>query len=147
MDVYYKDGVGKMITSDGKSTWTDGKEAYLIDNKSNEIQNLDFNSPMLISNEYVGSFVPGYSKDLFGKILLAGNLNTFIKIEKYENIKCYVIHTYENNIEKTIFFAYNNLLPIQANIKIGNIEQKYLYNITFDETTSEDIRKPEVNIK
>ena len=34
MDVYYKDGIGKMITSDGKLTWTDGKEAYLIDNKS-----------------------------------------------------------------------------------------------------------------
>lgn len=142
-EVYYKDGIGKMITETGIYSWTDGKEAYLINDESKEIQSIDFDSPLLISNEYVGSMIPGYSKNILQKLLLAGNMETSVKVQKSNGVKYYVISTNES-FEKTIWFGYNTLLPSQINAKIGEFKTSYGYEITFGKVKNEDIEKPNI---
>ncbi len=141
-EIYYRNGTGKMVMSNGTYTWTDGKVAYLVNEKENTIEELDFTSPLLISNEYVGSLIPGYSKSKFQKFLLAGSLETSIKTKKYKDLKYYVITT-EEEYAKTVWINQNTLLPSQISAKIGDVEKTYGYNIAFGTVTYKDIEKPE----
>ncbi len=141
IEMYYKDGIGKMIINENTYTWTDGQEAYLIDEENKKAQKLSFESSMLVSNEAVGSMIPGYSKNLIERFFLAGNISTSVRIKNYEGIKYYVITTNEEET-KTIWFKYDSLLPSQASIEIGDIKKTYNYNITFEKLRDEDVKKP-----
>lgn len=143
--VYYKDGIGKLINYDGTYTWTDGKEAYLVDDENKKIQTVNWETPTLISNEYVGSMIPGYSKSFIETFILAGDLNTSVKIKDYEKIKYYVITTEEKGITKTIWFLYDTLIPSQITVKIADIAETYYYDITFENVEEKSIQKPNVN--
>ena len=140
-EVYYKNGIGKYITSTGIYTWTDGKDAYLINEESKKAQKADLDSSLFISNEFVGSMVPGYSKTLVQKIFLAGALDTSVKVKDYDGIKYYIITTNENQ-KKTIWFSYNTLVPSQATIEIGDLKKTYNYEITFNKVRDVDVEKP-----
>ena len=141
IEMYYKDGIGKMIVKENTYTWTDGEEAYLIDEENKKAQKLSFESSLLVSNEAVGSMIPGYSKNLIERFFLAGNISTSVRIKNYEGIKYYVITTNEEET-KTIWFKYDSLLPSQASIEIGDIKKTYNYNITFEKLRDEDVKKP-----
>lgn len=144
MEIYYKDGIGKMIMSNDIYSWTDGTEAYLVDEENKKIQTLDMDSSFLISNEYVGSMVPGYSKNIWQKFLLAGKMSTSVKVQKYDTIRYYVITTNENDVKKVIWFKYTDLLPSQAKINVGEYEQTYYYDISFEKVTDEEVKKPNI---
>ena len=94
-EAYYKSGVGKYITSSGLYTWTDGTNAYLVDEDSKKIQTAALETSLFISNEFIGSMIPGYSRSLVQKIFLAGSLNTSVKVKNYDGIKYYIITTNE----------------------------------------------------
>ena len=86
IEMYYKDVIGKMIVKENTYTWTDGEEAYLIDEENKKAQKLSFESSLLVSNEAVGSMIPGYSKNLIERFFLAGNISTSVRIKNYEGI-------------------------------------------------------------
>ena len=138
MEIYYKDGIGKSITTANICTWTNGTEAYMFNEVTKKIQKVNMESPLLISNEFVASVVPGYSKSFVQKLLLASNLNTSVKVKNYDGIKYYVITTKENKV----WFEYDSLLPAQANLEMSTVKKTYTYEINFDVVREDDVKKP-----
>lgn len=145
MEIYYKDGIGKFLTSTGVYTWTDGKEAYVVDDENKEYYNESLESSILISNEAIASMIPGYSKTILQRFFLAGDFKTSVKLKNYDEIKFYVIETNEDKKEKRVWFKEDTLLPSQISVKLGNFEQTYYYNIKFNVVTSEDVKKPNLD--
>lgn len=143
MEIYYKDGIGKLVMSDGSYTWTNGTEAYLVDVENKKIQTIDINNPssLLISNEFLASIVPGYSRGLIQKFFLVGDIKTSIKTKKYDGIKYYMITTNEKE-KKSVWIHYDNLLPSQASVEIGELKKSYNYDIEFNKVKIEDVTKP-----
>lgn len=145
MEIYYKDGIGKFLTSTGVYTWTDGKEAYVVDDENKEYYNESLESSILISNEAIASMIPGYSKTILQRFFLAGDFKTSVKLKNYDEIRFYVIETNEDKKEKRVWFKEDTLLPSQISVKLGNFEQTYYYNIKFNVVTSEDVKKPNLD--
>ena len=142
--VYYKDGIGKLIMPNGIYTWANGTEAYLVDDENKQIQSAEMDSSLLISNEYVGSMLPGYSKSALQKFVLAGDINTSVKLKNYDGIKYYMITANEEPKKTTIWIQKDSLLLSQLNIELGDIQISYYYDITFDKVTNEDVKKPNI---
>ncbi len=147
-EAFYKDGVGKCVTSNGLYSWVDGKNAYLVDETNKKIYTLDINdenSITLVSNDMFSSVIPGYNKNIFQRFLLACDLKTKIKSVKLDGQACYMIITNENNIVKTVWIDKENKNPIKA--ELGNKNEsllKYNYELKFNSTNLEDIKLPNV---
>lgn len=145
MEIFYKNGTGKLVTSDGTYTWTDGKSAYLVNEEKKFAYELSDTDLGLISNEVVASMLPGYSKSKFGKILLAGKLTTKIRSQNIDNQKYYCITTVDDKVQKNIWINKETLLPSEIITKIGENEISYNFEISFDTIKNEQVLKPNLD--
>ncbi len=147
-EAFYRDGIGKCVTSNGLYSWVDGKNAYLVDEENKKIYVLDINDEnaiTLVSNDMFSSVIPGYNKNIFQRFLLACDLKTRIKSDKLEKQECYMITTNENNIIKTVWIDKESKNPIRA--ELGNKNEsllKYNYELKFNSTNLEDIILPNI---
>lgn len=146
IEIFYKDGIGKILTSNGSYTWTDGKEAYLVIEENKTIYKLDEEAPGLISREAVGSMLPGYSKNMFGRCLLAGKITTSIKTENVGNFSYYKIKTMEDNKEKIIWINKETMIPSEIKLKTETQDIYYQYEITFEGVKNIDVEKPNLEL-
>lgn len=142
MEIFYKNGVGKLITSNGTYTWTNNEESYLIDEENKTYYKLTTDDLGLISNEAVASMLPGYSKDIIGRMILAGKLTTSVKTEKIVGLKYYKIKINDGKQEKIVWVNKNTLLPSEVSVKIGEEEITYNYEIKFEGVKNEQVSKP-----
>lgn len=142
LEIYYKNGIGKLVTSNGFYTWTDGTEAYLINEESKEYYKMTLDDLGLISDEAVASMIPGYSETKVGRMLLAGKITTSVKTEKVNGFKYYKIKTEDENQQKVIWLNKDTLLPSEVRLKVGNEEFVYNYEIKFENIKSEEVAKP-----
>ena len=54
--VYYKDGIGKNIASNGVYTWVDEKDAYMVDEANNKLYVLDIEGENADGKALVGDY-------------------------------------------------------------------------------------------
>ncbi len=144
---FYKNGVGKMIAENGVYTWTDGKNAYMVDEENKTIYSLSFdNSIGLVSNEMFASLIPGYGKNLFERFCLSANLKNSIKTDTIDDKKCYKIKISEKNYTKTYWIEKNSNKTLKAKLEFndGNYYE-YDYKLQFGVTKTKDIELPDIS--
>lgn len=145
-EAFYKQGTGKLVAENGVYTWTDGENAYMVDEENKKVYTLDIdNYKGLVSYEMFASLVPGYTKNIFGRFVLAGNIRTTIKTEKDEDNKYIVIKYTENKVTKTIWLEDKTKKPVKANMEFsdGTIYE-YEYELKFNSTKLSDIELPDL---
>lgn len=145
--IYYKNGIGKMVAENGIYTWTNGEEAYMVDEENKTLYVLKLeNSLGLVSNEMFASFIPGYGKNIFERFLMAANLQNKVKTDKLEDKKCYMIQIKEDNATKTYWIEKNSNKPIKAKIEFadGNVYE-YNYQLQFNVAKIKDTELPDVS--
>lgn len=145
-EAFYREGIGKCITSNNLYSWVKGKNAYLVDEENKKAYILDINNEKditLVSNDMFSSVISGYNKNIFQKFLIACNLKTSIKSVKLDGLACYMITTTENNIIKTVWIDKENKNPVKA--ELGNKNESlltYIYELKFNSTSIEDVKLP-----
>ncbi len=148
-EIYYKDKIGKNVSSNGVYTWTNGTDAYMIDESKKEIYVMDVsdeNSITLVSNEMFVSLIPGYSKNIFERFVMIGNLESKIKSEKVNDEKCYKISVKEGKATKSIWVTKSRSFPVKAEIEFSNGEVfKYEYDLKFFITKLKDVELPDLS--
>ncbi len=144
---YYKDGTGKLVAENGIYTWVDGKDAYMVDEQNKTLYVLDKeNSLGLVSYEMFASLIPGYSKNVFQKFLMAGSLQNKVGSEKIDYKKCYKIVIKEKEDTKTYWIEKNSSKPLKARIefKTGDVYE-YEYELRFNVVGIKDIELPKID--
>ncbi len=149
-EALYKDGIGKNIASNGVYTWVKNETAYMVDEASKKIYALDINnienSIILVSSDMFVSAIPGYYENIFGRILLACNLNISIKTGKLGEEKCYIIKSKEKNSNKIVWVSKDRKNPIRAELELKNGEKiVYEYEIKFNTVKIKDIELPDIS--
>lgn len=148
-EVFYKDGVGKNVTSSGIYTWVDGKDAYMVDEENQKVYPMEIseeNSKLLVSNEMFMSLIPGYSKNIFERFAMIGSLENTIKSEKINNEKCYKISVKEGNATKNVWVTKSRAFPIKAEIRFSNGDVfEYEYDLKFFTAKLKDIELPDLS--
>ncbi len=148
-EIFYKDGVGKNVTSSGIYTWVDGKNAYMVDEENKKVYTMEIseeNSKLLVSNEMFASLIPGYSKNIFERFVMASNLENSIKSEKINDEKCYKISVKEGETTKTVWITKSRAFPIKAEIRFSNGDVfEYEYDLKFFITKLKDVELPDLS--
>ena len=144
---YYRNGVGKLIAENGIYTWADGEYAYLVDeeNKDVYVLNIENENLGLVSADMFASIVPGFNRNIFERLIIAGNLKNTIKKSKENEKKCYIIKVSDENSVKTIWLN-EKATPYKGEVQFNNGEVfKYEYEIKFNSVTLKDIELPQID--
>lgn len=144
-NAYYRNGVGRFVASNGIYTWTDGKDAYMIDDENKIIYVLKIeNSPeILVSSDMFAYLIPGYNEGLFGKIKITGNMFNKFSTEKINDEDCYKIITNEDKFIKTTWISKKSLNPVKAKIQFQAGDPiEYEYDLKFVATKISSITLP-----
>lgn len=148
-EVYYKDGIGKNVSSNGIYTWVDGKEAYMVDEENKKIYIMEIsqeNAISLVSSEMFMSLIPGYSKNIFERFVMVGSLVNSVKSEKVNDEKCYKISVKDGDITKNIWVTKSRSFPIKAEVEFANGEVfEYEYDLKFFITKLKDVELPDLS--
>ncbi len=148
-EAYYKDGIGKNISSNGVYTWVDGKEAYMVDEENKKIYIMEIsqeNAISLVSSEMFMSLIPGYSKNIFERFVMVGSLVNSVKSEKVSDEKCYKISVKDGDITKSIWVTKSRSFPIKAEVEFANGEVfGYEYDLKFFITKLKDVELPDLS--
>lgn len=136
-----------MFLGDGTYIWFNGTQAYSIDEENKIVNILDKDKTIGIAyKESFASLYPGYSKSLFEKIMLAGNLSNKIKTKYFNGEKCIVIEIKEEKYTKTFWITENFKNLVQAKIEFTNGDiYEYKYDIKFHTTKLKDVELPDIS--
>lgn len=148
-EIYYKDGIGKNVSSNGIYTWVDGKDAYMVDESNKEIYVMEIsqeNAVSLVSGEMFMSLIPGYSKNVFERFAMVGNLVNSIKSEKVNDEKCYKISVKDGDVIKSVWVTKSRAFPIKAEVEFSNGDVfEYEYDLKFFITKLKDVELPDLS--
>ena len=143
--VYYRNGIGRHVAGNGLYTWVDGEEAYLVDEENKQMYLLDLEQSIgLVSSDMFAYLIPGYSENLFGRILIAGNVKNKITTEEFDGEKCYVIKVAEEKNIKTVWINAKTNKPVKAVLEFPNGDKcEYIYELSFTATKLTSIELPD----
>lgn len=145
-ETFYKEGIGKLVAENGIYTWTDGEKAYVVDETKKEVQTLNIsnNISVLVTNERLASLYPGYYKNFFERLFLAGNIENKIKTVEENGEKYTYIEIKEENYTKSYWISnkWNNLIKAKVEFSNGDIYD-YEYEIKFYITKLKDVELPD----
>lgn len=145
---YYRKGIGRQVAENGIYTWTDGKDAYMIDEVNKVVYVLDIkkNSEMLVSSDKFAYLIPGYNEKFFKKLKICGNLFNSIKSESIGEEECYKITVQEEKYKKVIWVSKKNYVPIKATMEFPSGELfEYTYDLRFTSTKITSIEMPDLD--
>ena len=145
--IFYKNGIGKMVAKNNLYTWVDGEKAYMVDEENKTMYTLDLEKSLgLVSNEMFASLIPGYSRNIFERFIMAGSVQNKIKSEKVDDKKCYKIQIREDDNVKTYWIEKNSKKPIKASITFSNGDNyQYDYELQFGVTKIKDVELPDIS--
>jgi hypothetical protein len=146
LTAYYKDGVGKIVVSNGLYTWSNGDRAYLIDdtNRIAYVQQIE-NATNLASYDYFMSSIPGYNS-FWSRVKMAFYWKNKVKKVDYEGQSCYLISKVEDKVEKTVWVNQNTGKVIRATIDFnGELTYTYEFDIQFNVTSTADVALPRMS--
>ena len=144
---YYKDGVGKFVSQNGTYIWFDGKNAYSVNEAEKTMNMLNPEEEIgVVYKESFATLYPGFSYNLFDKIMFAGNLSNVIKTQYYNGQKCIMIEIKEDMYTKTYWITddFKNLVQAKLSFTNGDVYE-YKYDIKFHTTKLSDIELPNVS--
>lgn len=141
--VYYRDGVGKIVSTNGAYTWSNGQEAYYIDESTETAYILDVNNATnLAGYDMFMSMIPGY-KGIFSSIKVALNIKNEFKSQMIDGKEYIVITTFENEVKKTIWINDDTKTIAKAQIEFsGGTKIDYEYSLEFGKVSNINIAKP-----
>ena len=145
---YYRNGIGRYVAENGIYTWTDGKDAYMIDEEDKVLYVLEIDDfpEMLVGNDMFAYLYPGYNKNFFEKLKIAGNMFNKFKSEKIDDEECYKISINEKKYVKTFWISKKNILPIKATMEFPSGETlEYKYDLRFTATKITSIELPDLS--
>lgn len=136
-----------MFLGAGAYIWFNGKQAYSIDEENKTAKILDQNKTIgIVYKESFASLYPGYTDNLFGRIMLAGNLSNKIKTKYFNGEKCIVIEIKEEKCTKTFWINENFKNLVQSKIEFTNGDvYEYKYDIKFHTTKLKDVELPDIS--
>lgn len=145
-EAYYRNGVGKLVSSNGIYTWTDGKKAYIVDEKNTTIYTLSLeNNIALVSYNMFCAPIQGYNYDIISRFFLAGDVNTTIEKEKVDENDCYFIKTKEKDAIKKVWIDKLTGKIKKAEIDFSNGDIfNYEYELYFNSVESIDVALPDI---
>lgn len=145
-EAYYRNGVGRLVASNGIYSWTNGERAYMIDEENDTAYILDLNTNFaLVSYKMFASGIPGYNMSLIDRFFLAGNANTSIKKEKIDNKVYYCIKTKENLATKKVWVEKETGKIKKAIIEFSNGDIfNYEYELEFNSVKATEVRLPDL---
>ncbi len=147
-EAYYRNGIGKLVSSEGIYSWVNGEKAYMVDETDKKIYNMEIsseNSSALVSKEMFVSLIPGTSKNIFQRFLMSGNLKNSITSEEVNGEKCYKIKIKEETITKTVWVTKSRRLPVKSTIEFSNGDFfEYEYSLKFYITKLKDMEFPDI---
>ena len=145
---YYRSGTGKLVAENGVYSWTDGEDAYMIDeeNKLVYVVNINKNPELLVSYDKFAYLIPGYKESFWNKLKLVGNLFNSIKTENLDEDECYKITIQDKNYIKTVWVTKRNCVPIRTTMEFPSGEiLEYNYELKFTYTKFINIEMPDLN--
>ena len=136
-----------MVAKNNLYTWVDGEKAYMVDEENKTMYTLDLEKSLgLVSNEMFASLIPGYSRNIFERFIMAGSVQNKIKSEKVDDKKCYKIQIREDDNVKTYWIEKNSKKPIKASITFSNGDNyQYDYELQFGVTKIKDVELPDIS--
>lgn len=144
--MYYKDGVGKMLSANGIYTWNKDAMVYIVD-EENEVLNMvtDESFSGAVFKDSFAQLVPGYSYNTLGRLVFAADMNNKIKTEKVGNVKYYKIESKDENATKRIWISSTMNYLVKAEIEFPNGDMiEYDYTIKFEETLDSHVALPDL---
>ena len=144
---YYRDGIGKFVSNDGKYIWFNGTEAYSVDETNKTANQLDENETIgIVYKESFASLYHGYTNSFFERLMIAGNLSNKIKTQYFNGEKCIVIEIKEKNYTKTFWITEKIKDLVQAKMEFSNGDvYEYKYEIKFHTTKLKDVELPDIS--
>lgn len=145
-EAFYKDGIGKLVSSNGIYTWVDGEDAYIVDEANKTIYTTDINKTIgLVSNKMFASYYPGYSKNLIEKIILAGSIQNKIKNVMLNDKKCIMIQVKDETSTKTVWITKSDCYIEKAKLEFPNGDViEYDYTLKFNCNGIRDVELPDI---
>ena len=146
-EAYYREGVGKLVAENGVYTWVDGEYAYMVDeeNKQVYVLNIENENLGLVSYDMFANIVPGYNKNIFNRLFIAGNLKNTIEMPSSSNSNSYIIKTSDKTATKTIWLNEKGT-PYKGEVLFKNGEKvTYEYDIKFNNVTLKNIELPRID--
>ena len=143
---YYKDGIGKFVSQNGTYIWFDGNNAYSVNETEKTMNMLNPEEEIgVVYKESFATLYPGFSYNLFEKIMLAGNLLNVIKTQYFNGQKCIMIEIKEDMYTKTYWITddFKNLVQAKITFTNGDIYE-YKYDIKFHTTKLSDVELPNI---
>ena len=112
---FYKDGIGKFVSQNGTYIWFDGNNAYSVNETEKTMNMLNPEEEIgVVYKESFATLYPGFSYNLFEKIMLAGNLLNVIKTQYFNGQKCIMIEIKEDMYTKTYWITDDFKYLVQA---------------------------------
>ena len=143
---YYKDGIGKFVSQNGTYIWFDGNNAYSVNETEKTMNMLNPEEEIgVVYKESFATLYPGFSYNLFEKIMLAGNLSNVIKTQYFNGQKCIMIEIKEDMYTKTYWITddFKNLVQAKITFTNGDVYE-YKYDIKFHTTKLSDVELPNI---
>lgn len=143
---YYKDGIGKFVSQNGTYIWFDGNNAYSVNETEKTMNMLNPEEEIgVVYKESFATLYPGFSYNLFEKIMLAGNLSNVIKTQYFNGQKCIMIEIKEDMYTKTYWITddFKNLVQAKISFTNGDVYE-YKYDIKFHTTKLSDVELPNI---
>ena len=143
---YYKDGIGKFVSQNGTYIWFDGNNAYSVNETEKTMNMLNPEEEIgVVYKESFATLYPGFSYNLFEKIMLAGNLLNVIKTQYFNGQKCIMIEIKEDMYTKTYWITddFKNLVQAKITFTNGDVYE-YKYDIKFHTTKLSDVELPNI---
>lgn len=142
---YYRNGIGRYVADNGVYTWTDGEDAYLIDEENKKVYVLSIeNAPeSLVSNDMFAYLLPGYNMSFWQKLKLSANIFNKFKSEKIDDEECYKISIISEKTTKTTWINKKSLSPIKTLLEFQNGDKLvYTYDLKFTATKLISVELP-----
>lgn len=147
-ETFYKEGTGKLVSETGTYTWTDGNEAYYIDENQKKAKKLSLENDiqLLVTNTKLASLYPTVSKNVFQRFVLIGKPENKIKTIEEDGNKYTYIEIKEENYTKSYWLEKNRDILVKAKLELASGEiYEYEYEIKYHATKLRDVELPDLS--
>lgn len=147
-ETFYKEGIGKLVSETGTYTWTDGNEAYYIDENQKKARKLSLENDiqLLVTNTKLASLYPTVSKKVFQRFVLIGKPENKIRTVKEDGKKYTYIEIKEENYTKSYWLDKNRDILVKAKLELASGEiYEYEYEIKYHATKLRDVELPDLS--
>lgn len=147
-ETFYRDGIGKLKSENGLYTWSDGENAYLINEEAKEFKKIDINNDvqLLVTNIRLASLYPTISNNVFERFFVMGNIENKIKTVEEDGKEFIYIELNTKNYTKSYWLDKSTNVLTKSKLELSNGEvYEFKYEIKYHFTKLTDIELPNLD--